>query len=87
MKREHVSKKDLLNFVKGHILANKLIEEEREKRISQLGISESLREYKDLCKFWENVTSKEVSEDFERQKISFLIKRRELLNSASGIKK
>lgn len=87
MKREHVRKKDLLDFLKGHILANKLIEEEREKRISQLSIRESLREYKDLCEFWESASSKEVSEDFEKHKISFLIKRRELLNSASGIKK
>lgn len=85
MKRVHVCKKDLLNFIRGHTEANKLIEKEKEERLSHLSKEESLREYNALCEFWEVSSFKELSEDFEKQKILFLIKRRGLLNRAGGL--
>lgn len=87
MKIGAVSKKDLLIFLNGHTQANILIEEERSKRLPQLSIKESLLEYEALCEFWESSLAKETSEDFEKQKISFLVKRRELLNRVRGYKK
>ena len=85
--RAHVRKNDLLNFLTGQTQANKFIEKEREKRLSHLSEEESFREYITLCEFWEGISSKELPEGFEKQKISSLIKRRELLDKAGGIKR
>lgn len=87
MKRGHVRRTDLMNFIKGHMRTNELIDDERKKRLSRLSVKESLREYEDLCEFWEKTSFKEASEDLDRQRISFLIKRRELLNRAGSVKK
>lgn len=86
MKKAHVRREDLLNFLRGHSHANKLIEKEKGKRLFHLSEEESLREYAALCEFWER-SSEELPENFEKQKILFLINRRKLLNRAGGIKR
>jgi hypothetical protein len=77
-----VKKKDLSPFLEGHRKAEKLIKAEKKKRLSQLTNKDSIREYDYLCKAWEANTNKEGIESLEKQKISFLLKRRRLFDKA-----
>jgi hypothetical protein len=85
--RSKIKRKDLLRFLEGHQNANVLIKAEKRKRILQLTDQDSLSEYDSLCKVWESDPIKEGIEKLEEQRISFLLKRRTLLNKAGGFGK
>ena len=78
----------VLGFLEGHRRANELVRAEKKRRLSELSIEDSLREYDTPCKMWEaNPNSdKEGLERLERQKILFLVERRKRLNKVSGLK-
>ena len=79
-----VEKADLLRFLEGYRKANGLIREERRQRLSQLTLDESRHEYDALCAIWEANPKKEGMGPLDRQRLSFLIKRRERLDAVSG---
>lgn len=76
----------VLGFLEGHRRANEVIRAERKKRLSQLTVEDSLREYDALCKIWEANPNKEGLGLLEKQKISFLLERRKRFNKVSGLK-
>lgn len=82
-----VKKADLLRFIEGYRKANSLIREERRQRLFQLTSDESRLEYDAICAIWEANPKKEGMEALDRQRLSFLIERRERLNTVSGFMK
>jgi|GEM_PF-1794059 len=80
-------KKALLNLLNGYKKTDKLIAEEKKRRLTRLTTEDSQREYDALCRIWEMSSKKEDLERLEKQKIAFLLKRRHLLNKAGEIKK
>ncbi|MFQ6079665.1 MAG: hypothetical protein ACE5NJ_11105 [Thermodesulfobacteriota bacterium] len=79
-----VEKADLLRFIEGYRKAEGLIREERRQRLFQLTSDESRLEYDALCAIWEATPKKEGMEALDRQRLSFLIERRERLDAVSG---
>ncbi|MEW6620074.1 MAG: hypothetical protein AB1422_12205 [bacterium] len=81
-----VSREVILSFVEGYRKANEVIMAEKRKWLSHLSSQDSLRIYDNLCNFWEQNSHKEGIEKLERQKISFLLKKRSMFNHVSGYK-
>lgn len=75
----------LLNLLEGYKKSNDLVAAERRKRLAQLTVKDSVREYNALCKTWEAASKKEGLERLEKQRILLLIKRRRLFNKARGL--
>jgi hypothetical protein len=80
-------KKDyLLRLLEGYKKANKFIALEKRKKLSQMTFEDSLRQYDYLCNLYAILEDKRLDR-LESQKISFLIKRRRVLDNAGGIRK
>lgn len=80
-------KKILLSFVNGYKEAEKIISAEKRNRLTRLTVESSLREYDNLCRLWEQVTKGADLKPFEKRRISFLIRQRQLFNKVGGYKK
>jgi hypothetical protein len=82
VKQRHISKKHFMNFMEGHRKADAVIKKERIARLRRLTVDESFREYEALCDTWMHFSSQPLSDAAEKQRIAFLIGRRERLNKA-----
>ncbi len=87
MEKAGVKKDDILKYLHGHSIADRLIKKDKAKRLMQLSEEDSFREYNAICDMWEQLSGKEASEELEKQRMSFLVKRRELFNKVGSIKK
>ncbi len=79
LKEKKKRREELLQFIKGHKKANDFILKEKTIRLKSLNEKDSLKEYENLCKFWQEKGEKDLG-DFEKEKILFLIKRRKILD-------
>jgi len=75
IKKEHV-----LAFVKGYQSVNKLLLKERRHRLSRLTLEEALKEYSSLCALWDKNREKASIEKLDKERVSFLIARRNRFN-------
>lgn len=80
-----IRKDTILNFLAGYKTANKLIVEEKKKRLTRLSGEDSSREYIALCELAEKVIKRENGEILQKKKIESLLKRRQLFNSAGRL--
>jgi hypothetical protein len=80
VKRGHIQKEHLVDFIEGHKEADTVIKKERVTRLRLLTSDESLCEYEALCETWLNFSSRPLSGNADRQRIAFLIERRQRLN-------
>ena len=77
-----VEKSAILNLLEGYRKANKLIVEEKKKRLAHSTIKELLHEYIALCELAEKGIKDEGIERLQKRRIEFLLKRRQILNRA-----
>ncbi len=82
VEQRHIHKEHLVNFINGHREADVVIKKERIARLRRLTVDESFRKYEALCDTWINFSSQPLSDEWEKQRIAFLIGRRERLNKA-----
>jgi len=80
-------KRNLLSFIEGHKKANELIRSEKKKRLCGLTEKDSMAQYDALCKMWEKNQEKGDLERLDKQKISFLMERRQRFNDAGDLRK
>ncbi|MGB9721833.1 MAG: hypothetical protein ACPL28_10185 [bacterium] len=79
-KKIKIDKISLLRFINGYKRANKLIFRERMRRLANLSIEESLREYLELCKLAEECAKELESKEILKKRLDILLKRRRLFN-------
>ncbi len=87
MEKTSLKKDDILKYLNCHSIADRLIKKDRAKRLIQLREEDSFREYNAICDMWEQLSRKEASDELEKQRMSFLVKRRELFNKVGSVKK
>lgn len=75
-------KATLLNLINGYKEAEKKIREEKRIWLAKLSERESLRQYDLLCRLWEGMAKNKDIKRLKKQRLLFLIKRRQLLNKA-----
>ncbi|OGF68111.1 MAG: hypothetical protein A2Y62_08510 [Candidatus Fischerbacteria bacterium RBG_13_37_8] len=82
-----LKKENVIHYLKGHKYANKIQVIEKSKRLSQMSVDDSLREYNHLCDLWYSTTQSVNMDSLNKRKIISLIERRKKFDQAQSYRR